>query len=393
MLPKDFIPPESIQEMFPKDYILPESIRARLLDDITVYVKSIMVHYGEDQETFMLECIPTNRHLEFSGDYCDVKLKSNAPGYVLTTLLNIDFEAVAEIIANLEWKKNDKEYIDPPLNYEEVYNQLLSVSDVFNFYLPNEWNRIQYDLETTNEGVAHTVKMLKKYIAFCERKQIPYIGQFYTFLISVGYFDITPYVIMPVEQIESVDSLRDEVGEFTNELDEIYDMFLSELDPGTAGLNCYLLGPEDRLRDIAMISFNELANRGKTIRQCQNCGKYFIPSKRADTLYCDNPSPEAPEMTCKEYGNRRLWYEKQKEDELATLSRNIASAKCMLAKRNPDRPEYAASYEYFKRERLTWKKAVEEGQKTKEEYREWLLLMQSQKRIKEAGQNCTHKDM
>ena len=56
----------------------------------------------------------------------------------------------------------------------------------------------------------------------------------------------------------------------------------------------------------------------------------------------------------------------------------------MLAKRNPDIPDYAASYEYFKAERLIWKKAVDEGLKTKEEYWKWLLLMQSQKVIKEA---------
>lgn len=166
-------------------------------------------------------------------------------------------------------------------------------------------------------------------------------------------------------------------------MDEIYDTFLHGFDPDSTGINGYLLGPEDRLRDVAMVSFNELASRGKTIRQCQNCGKYFIPSKRADTLYCDNPSPDAPEMTCKEYGTRRLWYERQKEDELATLSRKIASAKGMLAKRNPDLSDYAASYEYFKKERLLWKKAVDEGRKTKEEYREWLLLMQRQKVIKE----------
>lgn len=87
------------------------------------------------------------------------------------------------------------------------------------------------------------------------------------------------------------------------------------------------------------------------------------------------------------YGTRRLWYERQKEDEIATLSRKIASAKGMLAKRNPDIPAYAVSYEYFKAERMKWKKAVEEGSRSKEEYREWLLLMQSNKVIKEAVGN------
>ncbi len=85
------------------------------------------------------------------------------------------------------------------------------------------------------------------------------------------------------------------------------------------------------------------------------------------------------------YGSRRLWYERQKDDELATLSRKIASAKGMLAKRNPDISEYAESYEYFKKQRLLWMKEVKAGHKTREEYREWLLYMQSQKRIKEAS--------
>ncbi len=142
-----------------------------------------------------------------------------------------------------------------------------------------------------------------------------------------------------------------------------------------------------RLEGIMFATFFELARRNKVVRKCKNCGRYFIPENRSDTLYCDEPSPEAPEMTCKEYGTRRLWYERQKEDELATLSRKIASAKGMLAKRNPDIPAYAASYEYFKTERMIWKKAVDEGRKTKEEYRDWLLLMQSQKVIKEAVSN------
>ena len=57
----------------------------------------------------------------------------------------------------------------------------------------------------------------------------------------------------------------------------------------------------------------------------------------------------------------------------------------MLAKRNPDIPQYAESYEYFKTQRLIWIKAVKDGTKTQEEYKEWLLSMQSQKIIKEAA--------
>ena len=373
--------------MIPEDILaqLPESIRARLLDDSTMYAKQIMAHYWDNQESFMYEGIPTNRPPESHGEYYTIKLKSNAPGYVLTTLLNTDFETVTDIVADLEWEDPAEDYRDPPMNYEEIYNRLLSISDVFGFYLPTEWKVWQYDLASLVEGVAGAVSALKKYIAFCNRRQIPYTGQFFTFLISNRYFDIDPSILMPFDEAVRFENLFDNGGELIDELDEIYDTFMRGFDPSTTGSNCYIVGAEDRLRDVAIVSFFDLASRGKTIRQCQICGKYFIPAKRADTLYCDNPSPEAPEMTCKEYGNRRLWYERQKEDELATLSRKIASAKGMLAKRNPDIPQYAESYEYFKAQRLIWIKAVKEGARTQEEYKEWLLSMQSQKIIKEAA--------
>jgi hypothetical protein len=375
------------EDIFPEDFLaqLPKRVRARLLDEKTMYVKQIMAHYWDNQESFMYEGIPTNRPPESHGEYYSIKLKSNAPGYVLTTLLNIDFEAITEIVADLEWEENTEKYCDPPSNYEEIYNRLLSASDVFGFYLPNEWNIWQYDLASMVEGVAGAVASLKKYIAFCDKRQIPYTGQFFTFLISNGYFDIDPSILMPFDEAVHYDSLFDDGGELIDELDEIYDTFMHGFDPSTTGSNCYILYAEDRLRDVLLVSFNDLTSRGKTIRKCQNCGKYFIPAKRADTLYCDNPSPEAPEMTCKEYGNRRLWYERQKDDEIASLSRKIASAKGMLAKRNPDIPQYADSYEYFKEQRLIWIKAVKEGSKTQEEYKEWLLSMQSQKIIKEAA--------
>ena len=57
----------------------------------------------------------------------------------------------------------------------------------------------------------------------------------------------------------------------------------------------------------------------------------------------------------------------------------------MLAKRNPDIPEYAQSYNYLKIERKKWKAAVRDGRKTRDEYREWLLTMQEQKIIKKVS--------
>lgn len=365
--------------MMPAESKISEAVMVALDQHKTENVTSILAHYGDDRECFMLESIPVNSPMESHGEYFEVKLKTDAPGYVLTALLNIDFEAVAEILKDLKWETTADELFDPPVNFNEIYARLLSVSDVFGFYLPTEWNACINELD-----VGDAMAKLKAYISFCERRKLPYNGPFFTFAVSIGFWGVLGDDIFVQARQKSFFEDLFEYGR-SSDLDKIYDVFTKNLNPNVVGINSYILEPEEgtayRLEKLAMISFKELSDRGKVIRKCQNCGKYFVPTKRSDTLYCDNPSPNAPEMTCKEYGTRRLWYEKQKEDELATLARKIASAKGMLAKRNPDIPGYAAAYSYFKEQRLIWKKAVKDGTKSRDEYREWLLTMQNQKTL------------
>lgn len=370
--------------MFPEGYKISEAAKTALNLNKKEKAKRILVSCGDNRECFMVECIPEESPMESAGEYSEIKLKSDAPGYVLTSLLNIDFENVTRIVKDLKWEINTNEYLDPPSNFNEIYARLLAVSDVFSFYLPDEWEACREELDESAVGVGDAMKTLRGYISFCEQRNLQCSGPFFTFLISMGFFGVLgDDLFVQFEQRISFENLYkgdEELG-----LNELYEVFTKNLNPDVAGVHAYTFdpaeGPASRLEKIAMISFKDLSDRGKVIRKCQNCGKYFIPAKRIDTLYCDNPSPNAPEMTCKEYGTRRLWYEKQKEDELATLSRKIASAKQMLAKRNPDIPGYAAAYSYFKEQRLIWKKAVKDGEKSRDEYREWLLAMQNQKTL------------
>lgn len=43
------------------------------------------------------------------------------------------------------------------------------------------------------------------------------------------------------------------------------------------------------------------------INKCKNCSKYFIPSNRSDEKYCDNPSPQKANKTCKQYGVKKAY--------------------------------------------------------------------------------------
>lgn len=52
----------------------------------------------------------------------------------------------------------------------------------------------------------------------------------------------------------------------------------------------------------------------KPIKICGNCGRYFIPPKRSDSIYCPAPSPQNPERTCAEIGASFRWAEKRRTD-------------------------------------------------------------------------------
>lgn len=52
----------------------------------------------------------------------------------------------------------------------------------------------------------------------------------------------------------------------------------------------------------------------KLIKICANCGRYFIPSKRSNSIYCPAPSPQNPGKTCAEVGASFRWAEKRRTD-------------------------------------------------------------------------------
>ena len=116
-----------------------------------------------------------------------------------------------------------------------------------------------------------------------------------------------------------------------------------------------------------------------TISKCKNCGKYFVPEKRSDTLYCDRAAPQDGSKTCKQYGARAAWEKTLKENETIGLYRKIYMSKQMLAKRNPDRRDYSESFEKYKAQSKQWKADVKAETKTEEEFITWLKEVKEKK--------------
>lgn len=146
-----------------------------------------------------------------------------------------------------------------------------------------------------------------------------------------------------------------------NEVEYIAEFFAPNTIPGL------------RYRDPAKYLFESLKNLidlGVLPKKCKNCGKYFVPEKRYDAIYCDRQAPQDINKTCKKYGAAAQWHDNISKDEAASLYRKIYMAKQIASKRKPD--IHAESFDMFKDESKQWKKDVKAGAKTEGEYLTWL---------------------
>lgn len=53
---------------------------------------------------------------------------------------------------------------------------------------------------------------------------------------------------------------------------------------------------------VLTFEYCRMKKENKPLKICENCGRYFIPSKRSDSIYCPAPSPQNPEKPCSEVG-------------------------------------------------------------------------------------------
>ena len=128
--------------------------------------------------------------------------------------------------------------------------------------------------------------------------------------------------------------------------------------------NCHVI------EAACFISILELIKNNTPIYICKNCGNYFIPSSKKNTLYCNNIYEHG--KTCQEIGAMITYNEKLKKDEINSLYRKTLSAKKMLANRNPDIPMYLEKYEQWKKDANQFKKDIKIGLKTEEEFKNWI---------------------
>ena len=160
--------------------------------------------------------------------------------------------------------------------------------------------------------------------------------------------------------------LNDFVGLSTSEQDIEYKIIPSK---NNGFIDFYYIGD---FLSFLIFETRNIIRQQIIIKKCKNCDGYFIPQKRSDAIYCDRSSPQDNSMTCKEYGSRKLWYDRLRDNKSAKLYRNIYMATQMLAKRNRDIQTHQDDFEEYKVQSAQWKKDVKAGLKTEEEYIIWL---------------------
>lgn len=114
------------------------------------------------------------------------------------------------------------------------------------------------------------------------------------------------------------------------------------------GINLIYVVPD--IFSLISIDLNEIKKDKIQIKQCENCGKYFMPSKRSDEIYCNRIFRD--QKTCKQIG----YEEKEKKDpfkSLYTKARKTQHARIRYNIKN--KPNYKQDhYE-------PWKKAAEKA--------------------------------
>lgn len=138
------------------------------------------------------------------------------------------------------------------------------------------------------------------------------------------------------------------------------------------------------LRDTFVFLFYEMVQSGLCIQKCPNCGRYF-PTDRKNDIYCELPSPETPLKSCREYVKYQT-YLKKSHGEATRLHKQIYNQKANKVRRTSN-IKLKEDLEQFMRNSERWRELVRLGEKTEQEYIEWLQQVKTRKN--EEGQTHT----
>lgn len=308
----------------------------------------------------------------------------NPLGTCFFDLMSLNFEEI------LNWARSNLGSITSAEDFHVVkkdlqkYVELVNALYCKNAFFTRMYNEIfQLLVQGNYEPFASCIKTLSRYKAYLDRSitDESFLSSLcFILACNMGIFDKLPECIISYGVFE-VKPLKD--TDYTDE-SLMFEMLKREYERELKienGENPIVLMSYEP-KSIAMAcsaSLFEILKCKCQIKKCANCGKYFIPFNRSDSIYCDRQSPQDKLKNCKEYGAQRTYLENLKNNEAAHLYRNIYMSKQMLVKRNPDISEYKLDFENYKVRATQFKSDVKTGIKTEAEYIEWLKGIKEKK--------------
>ena len=106
--------------------------------------------------------------------------------------------------------------------------------------------------------------------------------------------------------------------------------------------------------------------------KCKNCGNYFVPMGRSDSVYCGYPAPQDETKECRDVGANATRAKKMKNDVLTQEYRRLYMRLKMAVKRHPDDEKAQERLHELTEGMKIRRKQKEEGSLSPDTILEWI---------------------
>lgn len=215
--------------------------------------------------------------------------------------------------------------------------------------------------------------------------RLPYDTDFFKKIEEEAEF--TPEDIQEIRQDEknfledkSIKYNETEINGFMEKLNikfETFDLIFVNIDVNKYNIP-YYFESDDIFGIIALIFKEFMSDNHNTIRQCQNCGYYFVPSNLKETKYC-NVEYKNTGKTCRQIGKELAYKKSLKEDTLLDKYRKrYMSLASSVSHYGTDTA--IARFEKYKKDGAVIKQKYLNKEITPKEFEKWISDSKKQNR-------------
>ena len=140
----------------------------------------------------------------------------------------------------------------------------------------------------------------------------------YAYFADYNESELAKFAKSEFDKLYTIDSFSlDSLAEFDSSRKNrqyIAKNFTMTLEYSEGALPCFLLSSAKELFALEVLT---AATLGKPLKICENCGEYFFPSGRTDSVYCDRINENG--YSCKKIGAHRQYRRNSRANDLKKL--------------------------------------------------------------------------